>query len=396
MKILYVTLRPPYPPFKGDQLIAYNQIRQLSQMGYKVNLITFISNEDEESELKKNFDSYCNSIYCFKLNKLKILLNSLYMIINYKPIQVNMFYFAKIKKQVEKICFELNPDIIHIQTIRSAEYFKNIDKPKTIDLIDALSLNMKRRANNENILVRWIFRLESKLLYNYEKRVIDLYDKVILVSENDKLYLNDSDIEVNPNGTYINKDLLQKYAKIQKEKIIIFHGNMGYFPNVDAILTFVRDIWPVIVKRYPEYKFYIVGKDPIEKIRKLNGINNITVTGFVPDICEYLIKASIGVYPLNSGTGMQNKILEALACGLPSVATPLAIQGIKGITSNELYIANNKEEIINGLIQLIENEDLRIKYSKTGQSFIFKNYSWEKNALNLVRIWQEAIINRSR
>lgn len=397
MKILYVTARPPYPPYKGDQLISYEQIRNLSDEHYEIFLVSFIRNDKEKNFVIRELNPYCKKIFFIKINKLVIFLNLAKTLINLKPFEVNMYTNHSIIFKINKIYDDVKPDIIHIQTIRLGELLKDKKIPKVLDMIDILSLNMERRSLKEKCLLKYIFKIESKLLKRYEENIISKYNIIALVSRSDlynsHLKNKKFNIRINPNGTYINKEYLTRYESIEKENIIIFHGNMSYFPNIEAMIYFTNEIWPYIVDKYPEYKLFIVGKDPVNKIKKLNNTNNIVVTGFVKDICEYLCKARIGVYPLNSGTGMQNKILEALACGLPCIASNYAIQGIPDITVNDIIIANKKEEFINAIEYLINSDISRKKYATNGQNFVYNNYSWKTNVNNLKSMWESAFIN---
>ncbi|WP_054637609.1 glycosyltransferase family 4 protein [Thalassobacillus sp. C254] len=390
MKVLYVTARSPYPPHKGDQLIAYEQIKKLAASSVKVYLISFVSSEGEEKELREEVGDCCEAIYTLSIRKSTQIRNLANSLTNKKPFQVNLNTNTFIKTKLDNIVETVSPDLIHVQTVRIADYFLDTDIPKVVDMIDALSLNMKRRAEKEKFPLKQVCRIESKLLRAYEERVLSEYSKALLVSESDTKAFPQANITVNPNGTYITKEYLQNYETIKREKIILFHGNMGYFPNVEAMTVFVKEIWPRIHGKYPDYKLYIVGKSPSSKIQSFHGQQNIVVTGFVEEVCEYLKKAAIGVYPMYSGTGMQNKILEALACGLPSVATPLALQGIKGISDREVIKVTNNDELCRSIDNLIQEDLVRRELSKKGQDFIFRNYSWEKNVDTLIKVWEKA------
>jgi glycosyltransferase involved in cell wall biosynthesis len=303
-----------------------------------------------------------------------------------------MFFEKKIKKQIDRIINKEKPDLIHVQTIRMADYFTNYSIPKTIDMIDALSLNMERRANNENLFKTPIFEIESRLCRNYERNIYKKFDKLFLVSQNDKDYYNKNNkIVVNPNGTFITRDKLSNYFFNKEEHSLVFHGNMQYYPNIESVICFANEIFPELKEKYDDIKFYIVGKDPVEKVKKLDKVPGVIVTGFVDDIIEVLTTKSIGVYFMKSGTGMQNKILEALACKLPSVATPLALQGINGITDSHIKIAENKKKFIDEIINLIENITERDRISKNGHEFIMENYSWEANTKKLVQVWKDVL-----
>ncbi|WP_346916276.1 glycosyltransferase family 4 protein [Clostridium sp.] len=390
MKVVYLTMRSPHEALKGDQLIAHNQLKSIYRKKDKIYLITFNEyskkNKLSEEDIKKDLKNYCEEVYIIKQSNKKKIINALRVFINGKPIQVNMFFDMKIKKEILNIINNINPDIIHVQTIRGAEYVEDIDKPKTLDMIDLLSLNMERRAQKENIVLKPIFKLESSLLEKYEKKMIKIFDKIFLVSDKEKQILNSNNVVVNPNGVGRNNRMKNSN---HKEDIIVFHGNMGYFPNAEAVNMFCKDIWPEVHKLYPNYKFYIVGNNPSQSVIKLGGKNNIVVTGFVENIYEYLDKAKIGVYPLSAGTGMQNKILEALISGLPTVTTKFAIQGIKDISNKETLICNTKEEIISNIKNLIENEDNRKNIAENGIEFVKDKFSWKRNCDILQNQWSD-------
>ncbi|WP_312518548.1 glycosyltransferase family 4 protein [Anaerospora sp.] len=394
MKILYVTTRAPYPPHKGDQLIAFEQLRNLPEGNYEVYLVSFITHDNEKKDVIARLRQYCKEIFFIKVTKLNACFNAAKTLINQKPLQVNMYTSSLIKKRIGKIFNQVQPDLVHIQTVRLGELLRDKPVPKMMDMIDVLSLNMKRRAEKENKFLKGIFNLEAFFLKRYERTIVKDYQVTSVVSQNDvsnSHFAATCPIRINPNGTYINREYLAKYKDTEKENFLIFHGNMRYFPNIEAVLYFTKEVWPTVIKNYPGFKLYIVGKDPADPVIKLHGENNIVVTGFVEDICDYLCKAKIGVYPLNSGTGMQNKILEALACGVPTVASNLALQGIADITTNEVLVANTKQEYIKAIELLINDEAARKKYLANGQKFINDRYSWKKNVESLGTSWREAV-----
>lgn len=394
MKVLYFTARVPYPPHRGDQLIAYEQIKRIDKSKIDLYLVCFISKNEDKVILEEKLGNHCKKIFYLKNNKFLSLLAIAKSFYNKRPMQVNFFSHRVNDKKINSIVNEVLPDVIHVQTVRLAQLLKNYKVPKVLDMIDVLSLNMRRRASKEKLVMKFALRFEAQLLENYETDIIDDFNVISLVSKNDfeEAKLNDkSKIIINPNGTSMIDSGVEDKFGCDNEDILLFHGNMSYFPNVQAMHKFVEEVWPIIHNKYPHYQLYIVGREPVGKIQKLHGKNNVVVTGEVDDMTEYLKKARIGIYPLNSGTGMQNKIVEALACGLPSIASNYAIQGISNITNEEVKIANTKEEYIDSVIELVENVSLRERYRVNGQEFIYKNYSWNKNLSTLQQMWESAI-----
>ena len=380
MVIVYITVRYPYPALKGDQVIAYQQIKRLSK-NHDVYLVTF--SEDEIDLL--SMEKYCKEIVLLKSSKIFNSISMLKTFFNGKPFQVNRYTNHKCLLLVEEIINRVNPDILHVQTIRMAEYGLLTKGNNYIDFIDNLSLNMKRRASKEKALPRLMLKLESNLVKKYQEKIITLFENGSFVSEKDLEPTEVTKYVINPNG--IDEEVF-KIEEVSCEEIIVFHGNMNYFPNVDAAITFANEYWPLILKEYPHYKFYIVGDNPSSKVLKLNGMNNIVVTGYVEDIYEILKKAEIGIYILNIGTGIQNKILEALAVGLPVIASDYALNGFMNISEKELIRANTVEEVFKGTIELIENKEKWLALKNNGRVFVKENYTWDKNIKILEGMWR--------
>lgn len=380
MIIVYITVRYPYPALKGDQVIAYQQIKRLSKK-HKVHLITFREDKIDLTCMEK----YCEEIVLLKNSKSIRNIRMLKTFFNGKPFQVNRYTNRENLLLVERIINRLNPDIVHVQTIRMAEYGLLTQGNNFIDYIDNISLNMKRRASKENALSRLMLNFESRLVKRYQERIFTLFQNGSYVSEKDLDNTSIAKYVINPNG--IDEEVF-KIEETSREDIIVFHGNMNYFPNIDAAITFATDYWPAILKKYPNYQFYIVGDNPSSRVLKLNGTNNIVVTGYVEDVFNILKKAKIGIYILNIGTGLQNKILEALAIGLPVIASDYALNGFKNISENEVIRANTVEEVLEGTIELIENKEKWLSLKNNGKVFVMENYTWNKNIKILEEMWR--------
>ncbi len=389
MKILYATARPPYPPEKGDQLIAFEQIKKINKQ-VDIHLVSLNDGLCNEEFVRGKLEEYCKTIHFVQSGKsASRLIHSLY---NQLPFQVNLFYDRFVKRQIDELVQKIEPDLIHVQTIRISEYFRYYKYPKILDMIDSLSLNMKRRGQEDVFPRKYVFQYEAHLLAQYERDMISDFSSIFLVSRSDAANYQSNRFVINPNGTYITRDLVQKYKNQPKTIDLIFHGNMQYFPNVDAVLYFYKRIFPKLLERKPNLKLYIVGRNPAPQIRKLHDGQNLFVTGQVSDMVEYLMKSVIGVYPLKSGSGMQNKILEAMSCGLPVVASSMAIQGIEYLEEGtHVIIADNDEEWISSILGLLDDKFRQAQYGLAGQTAIIENYSWESNSQRLLAEWKRVI-----
>ncbi len=170
---------------------------------------------------------------------------------------------------------------------------------------------------------------------------------------------------------------------------------MDYFANIDAVTWFCATVWPGLVRRHPTLQLYIVGRNPTPRVRALDDGQRVIVTGAVADMLSYLTTCMVGVYPLQAGVGMQNKILEAFAAGLPVVASPLAIQGIPDARGEEhLLIARHAADWIAQVSRMVEDAAVRAAFARRAQRLVFANYSWARNAAVLRQLWCDALQQR--
>lgn len=393
MKILYLTARQPYPYTKGDQFISYNQIKELSKK-HEIYLVSFY--EDNYVILYEEMKKYCKELILFKITPLKKITSALKVLINPTSIQANMYYSDAVKKKIDELCSKVQPDVVHVLTFRMAQYFLSKDIEKTIDLVDAYSLNMKKRRDNSKSILWLLWHLECKLLRRYEKKIIRDFKKKTITAKRDREYFQDNNIIVNPTG--INKfdeelaeqDTNKDYKNI-KELKLIFQGNMSYYANVQAVRFLANKILPDLDKKEIPYKLYLIGGNPSKEVIRLTS-NKITVTGYVKDINKYLREADIALYPIFTATGMQTKILEALACKIPCIATQQCVEGIEGLEDGiNILIANSNNEFIEKISYIYNNKGYVEKIISNGYNLVEKKYLWERNIELLEKLWDKKL-----
>ena len=379
MKILFLTSRYPFPPVGGDKLRAYHFLKYLSSRGHKVHLFSLI-----DHPIKFN-DIITDEIIYF-LPKSESYLKCLRGLFSFIPLQVWYYQSKKFRCKINNAIAENNYDMIFCHLLRTTEYVKAIKHiPKIVDLTDAISLNYSRIVENfwENIsFKKIIYAIESKRVLYYEGQILDSFDKSILISQNDKKYLGQfydvSNVEIIPNG--VDLEYFSYFNGEYNRNRIVFMGNMRTVPNIDAALYFAHEIFPLIKKKIPKAEFFIVGVEPIKKIYKLASKDkNISVTGFVDDIRQYLKTAAVSVAPMRYGAGIQNKILESMAIGTPVVTTSTGLEGINAIHGKEIMVEDLPEMFASRIVDLIQDSKLRESISVSGRVFIEKHYSWEKN-----------------
>lgn len=385
MKLLFIANRFPYPPFRGDKLKIYNLVKQLSQK-HEVDLITFVE-QDSDYQYINELKSIFSNVILIRLPKWKSIFNVLFGFLNSKPLQVNYFKSNTFKLQLDELLKNNHYDAIHVQHLRMAQYAININHPKKIlDLPDAFSLYWQRRKSiKRNFFVKILDQIESKKVLKYEQLVLNKFPRNLVCSSEDALFLKTKhqvdNVGILPNGVDVHtfKPLNHDYSK---HDTLLFTGNMDYAPNVDAVIYFVESILPIISQKMA-VKFIIAGQRPIEKVKALHNGTSIFVTGFIQDLTQTYNSASVVVAPLRFGAGTQNKVLEAMAMGIPVVCSNIGFEGL-GIQNGEgAFMKTDAESFANQVVTLLESEALRTLTGKKGISVIQSKFSWEQIATQL-------------
>ena len=382
-KLVFVTSRFPYPLEKGDKLRAYHQIQELSKY-YEVHLIALHENKLNK-ESTDELEKYCKTVNAYQLPSLiKWLITFLFLFGN-KPLQVGYFYNPWIKRKVEKLLKALEPDFIYCQLIRASTYVKDYhDCPKALDYMDALSKGVERRIKDAKGIKKWILQTECARLKTYENIIFEYFELHSVISEEDRKFIlhpENKKIKVVPNGV---DERFFKAQKNTKEIDVLFTGNMSYPPNIKAAKFIAEKLAPSL----PDNNFYIVGANPVKEVKKLAN-TNVIVTGWVEEITDYYAKSRVFLAPMKIGTGLQNKLLEAMACGVPCITSSLANKALKAKPNKEVIIADEDESIIVEIKNLLLNNTFSEEIAKNGQDFIRKNYNWENTTKLLVKSIEE-------
>lgn len=373
-KVLILLSRFPYPLEKGDKLRAYHQIKSLSQ---EFDLILFTMYENQiEAEWYKEIEKYCSEIHLSKITFFSKFLNMTLALFSGKPIQTGYFFRFSAKRKINRLLRINSIKHIYCQLIRTSEYVKNIHHiPKTLDYMDALSFGMRRRIAGQTIFSRWVFRMEAKRLTRYEQQIFDYFENKTIISKQDRDLIAHPDknqIVCIPNG--IDTAFLEEIPK-KESYDFVFVGNMSYPPNIEAVTYIVNEILPA----FPQSELLIAGALPHPKVKKLAAKDHrVHISGWVDDIRESYLSARVFLAPMMTGTGMQNKLLEAMALGTPCITTSLANNAIEGEHMKEVIVADNKEELINACRSLLNDKNLRDSLSSAGKKFIREKYNWQQ------------------
>ncbi len=376
MRIFVLLSRIPYPLEKGDKLRAFHQIRVLSE---KHEIILCALNPLRSADKQKAFEQlqpYCRSVNFIDLPVRGRVANILKAYFSGLPLQTGYFFNRRANRKIKALIAEYQPDHLFAQLSRTARYLMDVPVRKTLDYQDAFSYGLKRRADKAGWPMRSVFRMEYKRMEAFENKIFDYFDHKIIISEQDRDLIPHSekqDITVVRNG--VNMEFFHPLSR-KKRQEIVFTGNMNYPPNVDAAQFLVNEIMPLVWLKKPETRLLLAGAAPHAKVKNLEG-GQVTVSGWLDDIREAYAGSEIFIAPMRMGTGLQNKLLEAMAMKIPCVTTPLANAALKAKEKEEILTGNSAGELAGKLLALLESREERRRLSENAFAFVKKNYQWD-------------------
>jgi sugar transferase (PEP-CTERM/EpsH1 system associated) len=265
--------------------------------------------------------------------------------------------------------------------------------PIIVDLVDVDSDKWLHYARVSRLPMSSIYRREGRLLREYERRLCERASSTLLTTEREAQLMREicsgARVQVIPNG--VDTDYFKAVAKRDRSAApaIVFTGDMSYFPNAEAVTYFAHKVFPAIRKSIAHVRFLIVGRDPTSKVRRLQRLEGVEVTGLVPDVRPYLEKAQVSVAPFSISAGIPNKILEAMAFGLPVVGTSCAVQGLSAYVAAVIDIAATPEEFASKTVRLLRNAELAASIGIEGRRRVITEHDWGRAMDHLLRVVDE-------
>lgn len=392
-KVLIVSPSFSYPEYK-DGLAKINYNLLIRSFNYKADLLCI-----EDTKIVPIKDIKIFSVPLLNsLSKCELLTKWL---LTSKPFNV-IKYEHNLALLVEKINeIHKDYDILHISSPFFAPLIdfvsKDVQKKMILFPIDSLSLFTQRRIEKEKQFIkRLAFKLDLYKCIKYESEYYQKYNKVVFVSDVDADYVKKLNHDINthfiPNGVDINFFKKNDDRKIEYNSLI-FTGDMAYGPNEDAALFLIQEIYPLIKKEI-DIKLYIVGQRPTEKIKQYKS-KDVVITGFVDDIRAYIDKAALYISPLRYGSGIKNKVLEAMAMSKIVIGTDVSFDAINiEDKNNAVKISHKLQEIVTTIVGILENIDKYRNIEENARKTIEEQYSWDGISLQYGEFYEDSISNR--
>ena len=380
MKLLVILSRVPYPLEKGDKLRAYHLIRRLADK-HEVFLFC-LSDTNTEPEHLDHLHQFCKHIEVVRLRRWSIFLKLFGAIFSRLPFQVAYFHHRSAQQRMDAAIERFKPDHVLCQLVRTTEYVRRkYALPKTLDYMDTLSKGMERRTENAPWLFRPLFQTETRRLIRYENLMFDQFDHSVIISAQDRDYIYHplrDEMAVIPNG--VDTDHFAPLP-LEPKFDLLFTGNMNYPPNIDSVVFLAEQVLPIVRKVRPETSLLISGVDPSQAVRDLAKNDPlISVSGWVKDIRVSYATARIFAAPMQIGTGLQNKLLEAMAMRIPCVTSALANNAVGAPAGTAILIGNSPEDYAEHILRLLNDPAERQRVAESGYDFVRSHFDWDRAA----------------
>jgi polysaccharide biosynthesis protein PslH len=405
-RILFIV---PYVP-NLIRVRPYNLVRGLSQLGHSVTLAALWGDGDEHSTLEQ-VEPFVQGSMVMRLPRWRSMLNVLQALPTGSPLQSRYAWQPGLAQDLKALFpggGSAAPfDAVHVEHLRGAEYglflkswftAQRLPVPVIWDSVDSISLLFQQaKVRSTSLFQRSLTRFELGRTRRYEGGVLDRFDHVTVTSAADRRMLQElhpagessTPVSILPNG--VDLDYFRPDPRVERQPdSLVISGKMSYHANVAMVKYLVGEIMPLVWTHCPETRVMIVGKDPTREVQELSSHPQVTVTGTVAHLPPYLQRAAIAVAPIAYGAGIQNKVLEAMACGAPVVASSQAVSAIQAEPGREVLVADDAHGFAQALVGLLEDPGRRAALGQAGRSYVEKHHHWDVVARQLDSIYDLA------
>jgi len=421
VNILFLCHRIPYPPNKGDKIRSFHEIRHLAREHSLY--LAFLVDDERDLEHVAGLKDYCIDCRYDVINPQWQKIRSLPYLMTGTPLSVPYFYSARLQEEIDRLLDDVAFDAIVCFSSPMAEYVfrsRHYDGSRCgnarliMDFVDVDSDKWRMYSGFSGFLHGAVYRREWQRLQEYEKRVGESFDWSVFVSDKEvelfRTFCPKARTMAIPNGVDIDyfasapdiktnlsnersdrmirtesgnkrsdRTIRTESGNERSDRTVLFMGAMDYYPNEDAVVHFADDIWPLIRNELPDVRFVIAGSKPGPRVMALaNRGEKIDVTGFVPDMRPYLAEAGVFVAPFRIARGIQNKVLEAMAAGVPVVARPEAVQGVTG-HNGSIRVESEPASFARAVVECLRDEQRRNVMISEARDFVATHHNWGRN-----------------
>jgi sugar transferase (PEP-CTERM/EpsH1 system associated) len=378
MRMFFICQRVPFPPDRGDKITTFNEIRHLSTQ-HEVHVFCL-------ADGRRDLDNipglrHAQSVTAVPVNGWMSKLRALKAMFAGEPLSVAAFNEAKLHNAIRRKFAELQPDLIMVYSCNVAQYAEHFPQvPRIMQFAELDSLRWGQFARQSRPPLRWVYAIEQRRFLAYERHIARTFSHALVCTAAEQRDFERlvPGVPISLVGNGVDLDYFRSRGVAKLPGSIVFTGVMNYFPNVDAVAWFCDKVLPIVQKQIPEAGLTICGSRPTAAVRGLAKRRGVTVTGRVPDTRPYLDRAEVFVAPMRMARGIQNKLLEALAMGLPCVASKAAMAGTVVQDGEGILAADDPEEFAEHVLRLLRDSAFRAAMANKARAAAEANYQWDR------------------
>ncbi len=385
MKILYICHRFPFPPKRGGKIRPFNMIRHFSARGHRVTVCS-LTRAPLEAEEGLGIADYCAQFEMAAVRNPVQVARMIARLPSMTPSSMGFFYSSRLKRRIDELLVREKFDLIFVHCSSVAQYVEDVQGiPKILDFGDMDSQKWLEYARYKPFPLSLGYWLEGSKMLAAEKRLAGKFDLCTATTRAEWETLHDYGAaratDWFPNG--VDAQFFKPDGEAYDPDTLSFIGRMDYYPNQECMFEFCRNTFPLIRERRPQAKLLIVGADPSPAVRKLAERPGVTVTGSVPDVRPYILRSAAMVAPLNIARGTQNKILEAMAMGVPVVTSPAGAGGVDAEDEAHFLVGREPTDYARACLRLMNDPAERQRLATAGRQRVLSHHDWQASMLRL-------------
>lgn len=401
LRILFIA---PYVP-SLTRVRPFNLIKQLAARGHRVTLCAGSTPGAIDADAPE-VRAHCDAVEIIPVSRARSWWNCVRTSPTATPLQAMYSYSPRLQARVDTLLRRSGAaafDVVHIEHLRAAMYGWSVRLPLVFDAVDCISQLFAQTATlGSGAISRWIARVDLPRTRIFERRMLEYFERILTTSADERAALLGlvpdhaaeqlaQRIAVLPNG--VDLEYFRPTTTARDPATLVFVGRMSYHANVSAMDFLIRDILPQVWRVRPEIRLNVVGEDPQPALRRLAAASGgrIAVTGTVADVRPYLAQAAIAVCPVTYAVGMQNKVLEAMAMGMPTICTPAAARALSVSDGQELIVAGEGATFARQILALLDDGPRRARLGAAARQYVERAHDWRASAERLEAIYREQI-----
>lgn len=393
MRILFVV---PYIP-SLIRVRSYNLIRSLAAEGHHLHLVLLQPPEDQGVAVD-DLRAWCEAVDVFQLSRVQTLLNGLRALPTAWPLQAAYSRQPQAMRRLQQLTASGNFEVMHVEHLRGAVLAEGLYSiPVVFDSVDSIAYLFEQARHQAPRLTQRLMaaidlgrtrRFEAQLPFRYAHTLVTSPVDLEMIAQLSGKPTAAAHLSVISNG--VDLDYFCPSSAEREPATILFSGKLSYHANVASALYLGQEVMPLVWQQRPEARLIYVGKDPAPAIQALGQDARIAITGYVPDLRPYFARATLAASPLLYGAGTQYKVLEAMASGLPVVATPPVVRGLQAQAGRDLLIGTDAAQLAAHILAVLQDSTLRQELSQNGRRYVEAHHNWQTITRNLIAVYERA------